>query len=446
MKRFTGILLAAAALLSALCGCSDNPKEQSIDHPFLFYYARTQVSYDDSGVIGTEEREFDPQTEDAAALVQDYFSGPVSSELTLTFPSDTCATNCYSDGGTVYLTLNSGYSRMSGVSKSVAEACLAKTLLQLPKIERVCIRKLNGESVWLRESDIVLSDGSAQVQDTVVTLYFADADCRYLVAEQRSAGAIADDALPEYIVRQLMAGTEQRGLVETIPEQAGLRSVRVNDGVCIVDFTVEFLTEKPATHMEERMLVYSIVDSLTELEAVDAVEIRADGESIGRYVQMDLTESFARNEAVIGPVKTASGEIDATLCVGGEYTQLLLCLPTRIAVPEDQNGEAAVLAALLQFQPYNAYYSVIPEGTEALSVTVRNGVCFIDFNQAFLSGCADSAALSAAVASVVGTMTSLEGIDGVQINVEGSPLPWSYDNQQFVINPEEAWFADGNLP
>lgn len=439
MKRLLCVLLAVL-MAAAAAGCTDTPQPQTPEHPFLFYYERVEVLYDsDSGVIGAEERDFDPKTADAAALLEEYFKGAVSQELILPFPEDTCAVNCDVDGGTVFLTLNSGYSRLSGISKSVAEACLAKTLLQLPQVERVCIRSLSGENTWLRRGDMILRDDSAQVQDTTVKLYFADADNRYLVAEQRSAGSTADKALPEFIVRQLMAGTRQRGLHGIVPKDAGLRSIRVSEGVCIVDFTVEFLTDKPTSYLEERMLVYSIVNSLTELESIDAVELRADGESIGRYVQMDLMESLTRNEAVIGPVKTASGEVDATLFARSENSALLFGIPTRVTVPEGQTVERAVLDALVQMSVQPMYVSAVPVETGINSVTVEEGICHIDFDRTFLSGCADEAALTAAVKCVVATMTEIGDIAAVSITVAGEPLPEGLNG---ALAPEAEWFAE----
>lgn len=442
MKRRLLAVLSALSLLSfLLCACKGAEGGTSPEHPFLYYYLKQTVSYtEETGVMGTEAREYDPETQSIQTLLSDYFSGAQSEGLTSPFFSGTKATDCKTEGTTVYLTLNSVYSRLSGVDRSLADACLSATLLQVPGIDRVCIKNLNGDADYISAGDVVLRDDSAQVQDTSVTLYFADAENRYLIAETRSTEPLDDALVPEYVVKQLIAGTKQRGLQDTIPKGTELLSVKVADGVCVVDLSVEFLSNKPQTHAAERMTVYSIVDSLTELDSVDTVEFRCDGELIEQYVQMNLSDAINRNQALIGPVQAAASEVDATLCVGGTDPMHLLQLPTRVAVPEGSTEEAATLDALLNFQGYNVYHSCIPQGTRVNSVIRENGICEVDLSGEFLSGCEDYDTQCAAMRSVAGTLLLLQDVRFVTITVEGERPDYRFFVAPIRLAYTDDWF------
>ena len=67
--------------------------------------------------------------------------------------------------------------------------------------------------------------------------------------------------------------------------------------------------------------------------------------------------------------------------------------------------------------------NLFPEGTKVKGVTVKNGVAYADFNEAFgaarVAGTEDELLL---VNSIVATLTELPDIQKVQILVEGKPI------------------------
>lgn len=434
MKRRLLFVLMAALLL--LCACTHDETTIQQEHPFSFYYAAGQIDYgQDDGVIRAEQREFDAQKEQIEALLEQYFRGPADKTLTMPFPEGTQMLNVSHEPSTAVILLSEEYTRLTGIAKSVADACLAKTLFGVEGLERVAIKAADGTVTTLTKKNIVLTDTGAQVQDTSVTLYFADVENRFLMAEERSTNPIDESLLPEFIVKQLIAGTTQRGYTNTIPAGTKLLSTRLSDGICTVDLSLDFTANGPKTHAEERMTVYSIVNSLTRLDAVSAVELRVDGESVGTYLHMNLHEPLRADESVIGPVKTASGEIKATLCI---YDGIhLLEVPMRVPTTGNEETAQAVLRALIGFESHNVYFNPIPHETGINALRVEDDLCYVDLSGEFLREMTPED-LRIAIHSIVATLCRSELAQRVVITVDGAAPAAEYEKP---LSCNEAWIA-----
>lgn len=432
-KKVLPILLA---VLLMLCACHVHGEKDTPEHPFAFYYARNKITYQkEDSVICAEMREYDPQTMTLEDLLTSYFEGPASSELSLPFPAGTKALSCRKEGAGVTVSMNEAYLRLSGINKSVADACLAKTLLGCSGADRVTILAPDDSTTTLTQKNLVFTDTGAQVQDTSVTLYFADAENRFLLPEQRSTEPLDESEIPRYIVSQLIAGTQQRGYGKTIPAGTRLLGIKTENGVCTVDFSAEFLTHSPQTHFAERMTVYSIVNSLTELDTISSVQITVEGEIVDFFCHMSLTEPFSRENAMIGPVKAASGEICATLCVydGKQLLPISLILPAS----ENDNDAEKLLQALIGFTSYNVYQNPFPEDTVIRSIRVDEGLCRVDLSGEGLKALSPEQ-MKAALRSAAATLLWSGEAETVLLTVDGA-APAGFERP---VSAETDWVAD----
>ncbi|MCQ2418544.1 MAG: GerMN domain-containing protein [Clostridia bacterium] len=433
-KKVLPILLAVLVLL---CACHVRGEKNAPEHPFAFYYARSKITYQkEDSVICAETREYDPQTMPLEKLLSSYFEGPASSELSMPFPANTQVLSCQKEGTSVTLSMNEPYMRLSGINKSVADACLAKTLLGCGGIERVTILAPDDTMTTLTQKNLVFTDTGAQVQDTSVTLYFADAENRFLLPEQRSTEPLEEPEIPRYIVSQLIAGTQQRGYGNTIPAGTRLLGIKTENGVCTVDFSAEFLTNSPQMHFAERMTVYSIVNSLTELDAVSSVQIVVEGEIVDFFSRMSLAEPISRENTMIGPVKAASGEICASLCVydGQQLLPISMILPAT----ENENEAETVLQALIGFEPYNVYRDLFPEDTVLRSIQVDDRLCRVDLSGEGLKALPPEQ-MQIALRSIVATLCMNDVADMVLLTVDGAAPAAEFERP---VSAEADWVAD----
>lgn len=90
-------------------------------------------------------------------------------------------------------------------------------------------------------------------------------------------------------------------LIATVPSMTGVISSRVDaNGIMTVDFTEELVTGFWGGGRSEQLTVYSIVNTLTEIEGINGVKISIAGRtdvSIGGHISLE--SDFRRNEAIL---------------------------------------------------------------------------------------------------------------------------------------------------
>lgn len=358
MKRLLCLLLA----LLLLTGCGIATVGQS-DAGVLFYYRGSSGDYlSELGAMGAERRALHEDQQNVAGLMELYLGGPMTPELFSPFPNGMRLLRSEVSGQELTLIFDDSLAALSGVGLHLACACIARTLGEYAGYETVTFRaetqSLDGEAQYtVRPADLVLEDHSAGQPNALVRLYFSDAQSRYLIEEQRSASIEDSTSLPDYILHSLIGGPQSESLRPTIPDGTMLLNVSVVERVCIVNFSAEFLQNRPRNGLEERMTVFSVVNSLTQLEEVDSVEILVEGSSVERYFELNLSRELVRDEAVIGPVRSGVGEFDATLYLCLEGVDALTAFPVHPLASVDRIQAATVLSELCSFSPRNGYYS-----------------------------------------------------------------------------------------
>ena len=133
-----------------------------------------------------------------------------------------------------------------------------------------------------------------------VSLYYANSEGTGLsavTAEVPKEGGIA-----RATINQLLAGpSTDSGLVPIIPTGTTLKDINItSDGLCIVDFSSQLVDNYSGDLQNEELMVYSIVNTLTQFPTVESVEIRVDGQQVKTIAgHMDTSEALARNESLI---------------------------------------------------------------------------------------------------------------------------------------------------
>jgi hypothetical protein len=137
-----------------------------------------------------------------------------------------------------------------------------------------------------------------------VTLFFADANERFLVPEKRF---IFKEKEPEAqageMIRALISGSKT-GLVNTFPEKAELQGVkREGEDILAVNFKESLVANHPGGSAAEMATVYSLTNTLTiNLPAIKRIRILIGGkerESLKGHI--GLGNPFMMNRELIAP-------------------------------------------------------------------------------------------------------------------------------------------------
>jgi cytoskeletal protein RodZ len=137
-----------------------------------------------------------------------------------------------------------------------------------------------------------------------VTLYFSDANERFLVPEKRFVPKEKEpEAQAQEIVKALLAGSKT-GLVNTFPDKAELQDVKVEGAdTLLVNFRESLVTNHPGGSAAEMATVYSLTNTLTSnIPVIKKVKILIAGkerESLKGHV--GLRRPFTMNRELIAP-------------------------------------------------------------------------------------------------------------------------------------------------
>ena len=128
-----------------------------------------------------------------------------------------------------------------------------------------------------------------------VKVYYPDDSGMKLVEVSREI--IIDDSTDKYTaaVETLMQEPDEENLTRIFPKNAALRSVKVRDGLAVVDFDGSILKGFVGGSTGEEFLIGSIVDTLTNFPEVKRVKFLVDGKEIETLSgHMDLSTPLER--------------------------------------------------------------------------------------------------------------------------------------------------------
>ncbi|WP_352401101.1 GerMN domain-containing protein [Anaerotignum sp.] len=118
----------------------------------------------------------------------------------------------------------------------------------------------------------------------ILKLYFANADASDLIVEDRVVEVNANQPRERTILEQLIAGPKEVGNYATIPTETKIMDVTTtSDGVCYVNLSQEFVSKHNGGSTGELLTIYSIVNSLCELENVKKVQFLIEGEKMQSF-------------------------------------------------------------------------------------------------------------------------------------------------------------------
>ena len=129
-------------------------------------------------------------------------------------------------------------------------------------------------------------------------LYFADAEGTKLVSAVESVAYSSNISMEKLVTEHIISGPLTNGVYPTVSPDIKVISVTVKDGTCYVNLSQEFLTK--TKKVSDEAVIYSFVNSLTELSNINKVQFMIDGESeitFGDHIY--LSAPFERNLEIV---------------------------------------------------------------------------------------------------------------------------------------------------
>lgn len=130
-----------------------------------------------------------------------------------------------------------------------------------------------------------------------VNIYFATEDAMYLDLESRT---LPGEDLYREAIEEIIAGPTTEGLKPTVPEDTELIDYDYEEGLITLNFNEAIRSDHPGGSSGERLTIYSIVNTMTELPGIDEVSFKIEGEDIETLVgHLDLTIPYSFSEDIL---------------------------------------------------------------------------------------------------------------------------------------------------
>lgn len=291
MKK-RGILILCAALVSCFLWSCAAPQNEEKTGPVLWFSGDTTQWTDTTVAVDTVPYSGDMTV---PALMEGLLSGPsAESGLLSPIPLGTRLLDWRLDrSGLLQVELSEEYGTLAGVDLTLADYCITLTLDQLAGVEQVIIT-VNGDlpdnryRQSLTADQVILSGAEEQPVEVPAALYFPRSGGRGLGLEERTFQVTEGDVLVEIVTQALLEGPTSAGLTSLIPEETSLLSAHLEDGVCYVDFSAELVEQMPEGEDAQTLVLYSLADTLGNLESVESVVLRVEGETMTRYGMVEF--------------------------------------------------------------------------------------------------------------------------------------------------------------
>ena len=310
MRKKIVFLLAFLCML-LLAGCS-NGKETS----------KYNIEYLNKDKTGIAEMPYDASATTTDALIEEFFaalsSDPDNVEYRKPIPNDVEITKYSLDGALLTIYFDVDYLNMKEVEEVLCRAAVVRTMTQISGIDCVSfyvdekpLTDVNGKMVGTMYAESFVENPGEQIntiQNTNLTLYFSNQAGDGLVKETRRVHYSSNISLEKLIMEQLLEGPESKNARSAIPSGTKLMSVSLVDGVFYVSFDENFKHQDYSVN--EAIVIYSIVDSLSELSSISKVQISVNGDTSGVYRDsFKLADMYDRNLDYIAKTTESDTEV-----------------------------------------------------------------------------------------------------------------------------------------
>lgn len=247
------------------------------------------------------------------------------------------------------------------------------------------------------------SDLSASRGGDAIAPVYVDADKQASVTDQAVA-----------LLRMMMEGAQAGKLHSPIPEGTELLSCEVENGIAKVDFSGAY---GQLSGMDLTVADYCVTLTLTQLKGVFTLYITVNGKEL---TYRD-TNSFMASDALLSSTEDIVRSVAVTLYFPDKNTRVLTGEDRLLTWYEGQSQADAILAALLAGPASDSLTTVVPAEFKIASVRIDDRICYVNLPQSDLSLLPEDLATQQMILrSLVNSLCSVDGIDGVQLLLAGS--------------------------
>lgn len=277
------------------------------------------------------------------------------------------------------------------------------------------------EEPQIQISTVELPEGSTK-------LYFMNEERTKVVSEnfELSFGSVDEQ------VSELLTALEETLWTEDekdlITDRNPIYEYKIDEnGLLSLRYSADYSTLPSITEVLRRA---ALVKTLCQLDKITAVEffigtqplLTSAGKPVGMLTAEDFIDSTGENTEFYQEAKVS-------VYFANEAGDALLPSYLKVTYDGTVSTERLILQALLEGPVTENMQPVIPKGTVLNKVSIRDGICYVDFNEKFMEK-RDGITSEVTIYAVVNSLTELSNVYKVQFLINGATKK-NYGNLDF---------------
>ena len=303
MKKLLSLIMIAVLTVALFSGCSKSGKTISV-----YFKDATENKLNEEKRIIPEKDKTDAKAVAKFAIAQ-LIEGPQSEGNQALFPEGTNLLSIAINGGVATLDFSESYNDAKNVKSLLLRLSIVNTLCGIGGIDGVVInvegKPIVSESTGrefgvLSPQNIAFETNDVQNgEKTTIALYFPQKNGDKLVRETRRIKLQSALSLEKAVIGELIKGPEKEGSLRSLSADTRLIGIETKNNVCFVNFSSEFVSKTASGSLNTTLSLYSIVNSLCELENVESVQILVNGENGVEFGNFVLDIPYEKNADIV---------------------------------------------------------------------------------------------------------------------------------------------------
>lgn len=258
-------------------------------------------------------------------------------------------------------------------------------------------------------------------QGTAVDISYLNKNETKLVKETHYLNGSDTKEMIVEVLTLLCSVPDNKELKATLTNGINVITYSYDGGQVIVSLGEKYRELAKTTEVLTRA---ALVRSLTNIPDVDYVMITINGEPLtdvsGNAVGIMTADMFVDNAGE--KVETVESKVNLRLYFANEAGNGLIAINRELSHNADVSNvpmEKLVVEQLISGPANNESYPTISPDTKLLNITVKDGVCYLDFNSAFVTA-VNNVTTDVTIYSIVNSLAELSNINKVQISIDGN--------------------------
>lgn len=208
------------------------------------------------------------------------------------------------DGVEETVDMGAGYRQLKDSEEILLRAAVVKSLVQIKGVDSVRFT-INGDSLLgsddnpigvMNADTFILEEEAGKLfgNDEKVTLYYADMDGDNLVEYKTNLEATDNMPMETRVLLELMKVPDGLDAQSPLPSDLLINQTQIHNGVCYVDLSKDIENVLPG--VEEKVMVYAMVNTITSLGNATSVQFTVEGEKMKSLRDFDSFHLMMTND------------------------------------------------------------------------------------------------------------------------------------------------------